>query len=196
MMLLTRQQLQDFKETKANTFPYNELTLTRNNVYARWITFVTTTSSKSRGEFPVLSSCMSSEVVTFLIVTNQATPYTPAMSEVMDTMRIWGRHIIHAIWYDKVVATLQNILSMDWDDAPPSRRFIFMSSIQSLMKDKVEEKFGSAGLEVVSVVILNTWYEWFFSEGYTDGASFFEVAVGSLQYVNLMCTTYMSAFTM
>jgi hypothetical protein len=176
--------------------PSNQLARTSNKgLYAKWIVFKAI-HTQCEGHpkavrFPVLSSSMSPSTVTYLIVTEQAAPYTPLMSEVMDSMWSWGIPESNPHWYKKVV-TLLDTLFMDNCDLQFQRKELFYRAIKLEVEDICDRTPGG---EFGEYVVLPDWKHWFHSTGYNHGKTtgynhgktFVEVAIGSFIMVEQEC---------
>jgi hypothetical protein len=177
-----------FVAEKANRFPFNEITITETQVHSRWIALKSPSDQNSKGLiFPVLSTSMTSDAATYLIVTNQARPYTDTMSDIMDAMWCSGFTITMPRWYYDVVAIMERFLDSsvhDYYQETSCLRFtLFLITIKNEVVFRITEATKSVE-RGAGCVLLADWTTWFKATGYASEKSFLEVACLSFEFVS------------
>jgi hypothetical protein len=181
-------KLAAFVAEKANRFPFNELTITETQVHSRWIALRSPSDQNSkRLIFPVLSTSMTSDAATYLIVTNQARPYTDTMSDVMDAMWCSGFTKTMPRWYHDVVAIMERFLDSSVHDYYQETSCLRFALFFITIKNEVVFRITEATKSVergAGCVLLADWTTWFHATGYALEKSFLEVACLSFQFVS------------
>ena len=105
VMFVSKDTFEFFCNTWGAEYPYCELKKTRNRYYIKWVILCGSKSSIPRQRTPleaVLSSSFDKDTLQHLLLSKQAMPLTPSMSDIMDWMSSWGRSKSNT-WYEDVV---------------------------------------------------------------------------------------------
>lgn len=170
--VVSNEQLAGFIATKGQTFPYNQLTKANNCIDAKWIVLKETTQ-EGHTTFTMKSSNIPPNALTHLIVTFQAMPYTPAMSDVMDYMFDGSIALYYPDWY-RAVNTMMEALLQD-STSQIQRYLVFYHAIKLRLQAIFEMEVGK-----YSNFVLQKWADWFFATGYREGVVFGDLILDSI----------------
>jgi hypothetical protein len=185
-MLVSKEQFEAFVHAKSNRFPFSELKITDTNVYCRWMVLKSPIQRNIQQlHFPLLATSLSCDLTTYLIVTNQAIPYTGAMSDVMDDMWRYGFMANMPRWYHDVVKLMEHFLDVydSYHLKTSQRHALFFLTIKNEVEFRIKEAFKSVE-RGAGCVLLADWTTWFHATGYASEKSFLQVACLSFQFVS------------
>lgn len=167
-----------FIVAKGHTFPFNQLAKTTgNHIHAKWIVLKGTTMEGHISSTTLKTANIPPNALTHLIVTNQAIPYTPAMSDVMDYMFDGNIGLYYPEWYNAVGDMMEELLT---DSTSEIQRYtVFYQAIRLRLEVLFAKEVGH-----ISRFVLQKWSEWFFATGYSDGITFGDLILDSIDKGN------------
>ena len=180
-MKVNTKRFREFYERVRDTFPYNNIRVTRNRFHTKWLLMYSKTPSGilfyHKKYYPLLCTTLDSDIVQYIIITEQGIPLPHDISVLMDCMFYWGRSL-SGPWYDKTLELINFYISCsDLNVSTFSATELYFDVIQMRVVLLINNHFAHGNSFVVE-----GWMEHYRSlidRGITD---FFELAVSSFQY--------------
>ena len=163
-----------FLSTKAHKFPYNQLKNKNQQIEAGWIVLKETNQGR-RDTCTIKSSNIPPDALTHLIVTGQAIPYTPAMSNVMDYMFDGSIAVYYPEWYVAVTSMMEEFLQNS-NSAAIQRSSVFFHAIKLQLETVFEKEVGK-----FSGFVVQKWADWFYATGYNEEIEFGDLILDSIE---------------
>jgi hypothetical protein len=159
----------------SEVYPYSELKPTRNSFFCKWVML----QGLVRGSteyFPVLTNSLPNAVILDLLSSGKAKPFTPELTDVMDSMYWWGKNK-NIDWYEDVIMMLDGSLDAEYD-----KKELFRALISSQVKVEIHGYFGVNSM-ATELLWLN-WISWYNrSYQFAPKESFLAMSLYCFEYV-------------
>ena len=161
-MLVTPKEFTSFLCDNGSQFPYKDCRVTRSRFHVRWLLIKQHKEKHLRAIFPwkaISSRTFENDTVTHLIVTKQAIPLPPDMSEIMDTMAVWGEKY-DVEWHHRVVDYLAFLCT---DNHQFDRQHLFHHCLEYMIDLMLQKRFGYLPMPQINA-FMDVWEECFHDE--------------------------------
>ena len=136
-MLVDTTKLKAFMMTEGQSFPYNDLRVTRKALHPKWLLLESANTGsfcRTRNFFVIPSSSLPKATVQALIIEKAVMPLPLDFSEVVDYMETWGRDLSFR-WEQEVLNLMANRYLRKGRN--PGRKQLYLDCITILVKQKV-----------------------------------------------------------
>ena len=177
-----------FLQEHGRVFPYSDILKTRRRFYTGWLLMEEPARGANMTPWcrAVPSSLFSQDTSTHLLVTMQALPATPVMSEILDVrMDCWGRKNCN-MWYQSVLQYLVSLCKSP-TAMTVSQYDIMHRCIGYRIESLSTECFGRTLSFSEYMTLMDAWSLSFDMDYYAEGTpkqnQFFKLAVRSFHFV-------------
>jgi hypothetical protein len=180
MRVATTPAFSQYLMDNSNIYPYSKLRPpTRNSFYCKWVML----KGQDRGSterFPVLANSLPSNgVLLELLLSEEAMPFPPELSDIMDSMYWWGRTKNNE-WYEAVVYMVEEALDNDVEE---DRKELVRALISFQVKAEI---YAYVANDSIAAELL--WIDWvfWFNCTYKDAtkSSFRAMSLDCFEYVH------------
>ena len=180
-MKVDTKRFKEFYERVRDTFPYNNIRVTRNRFHTKWLLMRCKTNPGilfyHKKYYPLLCTTLEADIVQQIIITEQGIPLPHDISVLMDCMFHWGRSL-SGPWYDKTLELINFYVNCsDLNGSTFCATQLYFDVIQMRVVHLISDHFAHG-----NTFITEGWmahYRSLIERGTTD---FFELAVSSFQY--------------
>jgi len=111
-MLVSKATLQDFMKAKIDSFPYEDIKVTRNHFHPKWILLTERAKTPGAGNpisQPMSATVLEQDTLDYLIVSEEAIPLPDSICAVLDYMDVFGKKKYYQ-WYQEVVEAIADLI--------------------------------------------------------------------------------------
>ena len=166
MMIVNPDAYSKFIGINGSTFPYRHCRKTRRSFHVKWLLVDTPNDNESRDIFTwtaLKSTTFTKKTVNHLIMTKQAYPVPPDMSEIMDVMHVWGKRY-DEVWCKRVYDYCAHLCTERYDIG---RKLLFHHCLEFMVDLMLTKHFGHIPFCEIHA-FMECWEECFQDE-YTYG---------------------------
>lgn len=173
-----------FYERYKDTFPYNQVRVTRNSIHSKWLLM----GCKHPGImfytgrlFATLSETMDKATVDCLIVSRKAVPLPDDFCTVMDSMYFWGRCISFQ-WYRKTLELLNYFLRQgdcEFQRGTNMKTYLYREVIGIRVQQRIQMSFAGG-----NTALYEAWRKHYKERINSGETEFFGLAVSSFQFLS------------